>query len=251
MRRSARVAAVLPLAAGLVWAAPSAFAAAPGDNGDVKIHKDSTPPDDQRNEPHVCAFYLDGFNFDGSQKVDWRIAAWAPTGPKGEVVKTGSLTLDAAGQGRTDVMTLPDGHYKLYWNFDGEHGRAKQKVFWVECGTSGGGTTTPSPSASATPPTTTPSTPAATPPAGGGTSTPTASPSTPAGSTAPSASASSPGSTAPAGDTTATPAPSPSTGGDSLAETGSNGPLYAGLAGVAAVLVAAGAWLMRRRATRG
>ncbi len=48
------------------------------------------------------------------------------------------------GGGFTGDMTLPNGHYKLYWNFTGEHGFAKQKVFWVACGAP-----TPSPSRSA------------------------------------------------------------------------------------------------------
>jgi LPXTG-motif cell wall-anchored protein len=110
------------------------LAAAPGDNGTVKIHDASTGAELRQNEPHVCTFYLDGFGFDGAQKVDWHIEAWAPTAHgKGATVKSGALTLSADGHGRTADMSLPDGHYKLFWNFDGEHGAAKQKVFWTDC----------------------------------------------------------------------------------------------------------------------
>lgn len=104
----------------------------PGDNGDVKVHRSATSADDPRNEPKVCKFYLVGFNFDAGQQVSWKIRSWPPTGDR-TVVSDGTLTLDADGHGRTPDMGLPDGHYKLFWNFDGEHGKAKHKVFWVKC----------------------------------------------------------------------------------------------------------------------
>jgi hypothetical protein len=107
----------------------------PADNGTVKVHRTTTSPADPRNEPHVCAFYLVGFNFDAGQQVTWRIIAWPPTGDRKTVARTGTLVLDANGHGRTADLSLPDGHYKLYWNFVGENGRAKHKVFWVECQT--------------------------------------------------------------------------------------------------------------------
>lgn len=104
----------------------------PGDNGDVKIHNAGTPASDERNEPHVCTFYLDAFNFDPAQSVSWWIKSWPPTGNR-TVVDTGTITLDSSGGGVTAVQTLPNGHYKLYWTFAGEKGAAKQKVFWVSC----------------------------------------------------------------------------------------------------------------------
>jgi hypothetical protein len=118
-----------------------------GDNGTVKIHRSSTPEGDPRNEPHVCVFYLDGFGFDAGQQVSWRIVSWPPTGDR-SVVASGTLVLDANGHGRTADMTLANGHYKLYWNFVGENGRAKQKVFWVACESS---TPTPTPTPSESP----------------------------------------------------------------------------------------------------
>jgi hypothetical protein len=116
-----------------------------GDNGTVKIHNSTTPVTDRRNEPHVCVFYLDAFGFDAGQSVSWSIKSWPPTGDR-TVVASGTLTLDSQGNGRSADMTLPNGHYKLFWNFTGEHGSAKHKVFWVSCET-----TSPSPSPSPSP----------------------------------------------------------------------------------------------------
>ncbi len=102
----------------------------PGDNGDVKIHNKGVDYGDQRDEPKVCEFYLDAFNFDTLEKVSW----WIATKPKegNSPVKSGDITL-SDGYGHTDNMTLPEGQYKLHWTFEGEHGSAKHKVFKVEC----------------------------------------------------------------------------------------------------------------------
>jgi hypothetical protein len=108
-------------------------AAKNGDNGTVKIHRSTTPVADRRNQPHVCSFYLDAFGFDPAQSVSWQIKSWPPTGDR-TVAASGVLSLDSTGAGHTGGMTLPDGHYKLFWNFSGEKGFAKQKVFWVACG---------------------------------------------------------------------------------------------------------------------
>ena len=115
----------------------------PGDNGTVKIHNSTTPVTDPRNEPHVCVFYLDAFGFDPGQSVSWQIKSWPPTGDR-SVVSSGALALDGGGAGFTSDMTLPDGHYKLLWNFTGENGLAKQKVFWVGCAPTPSPTPTPS-----------------------------------------------------------------------------------------------------------
>ncbi|MGW4159278.1 hypothetical protein [Streptomyces sp. NPDC004788] len=121
--------------------APAAFAAPiPGDNGDVKIHNVGTPVDDERNEPKVCRFYLDAFNFDVLQEVDWTIV---PQPPKaGSPNLSGHITLNS-GKGHTGELALPNGMYKLTWTFEGEHGSGKHKVFKVDCppgGGPGGGT---------------------------------------------------------------------------------------------------------------
>jgi hypothetical protein len=135
--------------AGLWGSSATATTHAPkGDNGTVKVHRTTTSADDPRNEPHVCGFYLVGFNFDASQQVSWRIVSWPPTGNRTEVLH-GTLTLGQDGHGRTNDLSVANGHYKLYWNFTGENGRAKQKVFWVKC--DGSGTPMPTPSGTTKP----------------------------------------------------------------------------------------------------
>ncbi|MER6421814.1 LPXTG cell wall anchor domain-containing protein [Streptomyces sp. NPDC001137] len=225
MRTLTRAGALTAVAAAALFSAPvAAHATVPGDNGTVKIHDATTGEELKRNEPHVCTFYLDAFGFDAVQQVDWHIEAWAPTaGVKGETVKTGAITLDAEGHGRTADMSLPDGHYKLFWNFDGEKGAAKHKVFWTDCEDSeGGGGSTPSPSAS---------------------SSASASPS------ASSSSSPSPGSSSSSepssGSASASASPQGGSGGD-LAETGNGAPVGL-LSGVAAALVAGGGYLVVRR----
>jgi LPXTG-motif cell wall-anchored protein len=223
-------AATAALAASLLFAPAALAHNAPGDNGNVKIHDAKTGEELHKNEPHVCTFYLDGFQFDGAQKADWHIERWAPTdGEKGETVKSGSLTLDGSGHERTEDLALADGHYKLFWNFDGEHGRAKHKVFWVDCADNGegnGGTGT-QPSGSASPSDSV----------------------SPSGSVEPSASAPESGEQ-PNGSASATVAPSasdsaaPGTDSGNLAETGAQ---VGGIAFAALLLVGAGAALVMRR----
>ncbi|MEU0003222.1 hypothetical protein ABZ079_02650 [Streptomyces sp. NPDC006314] len=228
-----RVGTLTALASAALLVAPATAHATPhGDNGTVKIHDATTGEELRRNEPHVCTFYLDAFGFDGGQQVDWHIEAWAPTAAtKGETVKSGALTLDADGHGRTENLSLPDGHYKLFWNFDGEKGSAKHKVFWTDCEDSEGGGGKPSGSASPS---------ASSSPSSGSSSgtTPSASPS---GSPSSAAASSSPAAS-----------PSAQGGGGDLAETGNGAPVGL-LSGVAAALVGAGGCLVarRRKAQRG
>ncbi|MEU9573095.1 LPXTG cell wall anchor domain-containing protein [Streptomyces massasporeus] len=229
MRTLFRFGAVCASASAVLLLAPAAHATPPGDNGTVKIHDASTGEELRRNEPHVCAFYLDAFGFDGGQRVDWRIDAIPPSENKGETVESGALTLDAQGHGRSEDLSLPDGHYKLFWKFEGEKGSAKHKVFWTDCEDErepGGAT----PSASASP-----------------SSSPGAS-EAPSGEPSGSASASSS-----AGGAVPASSPSPQGGAEGdLAETGNGAPVGV-LSGVAAALVAAGGYLVlrRRRAGRG
>ncbi|MEU8760788.1 LPXTG cell wall anchor domain-containing protein [Streptomyces sp. NPDC048659] len=262
MRRSLIPAALVAATAGSLVLAPSALASGKphGDNGTVKIHDSKTGEEFKQNEPKVCSFYLDAFGFDAGQKVRWHIEAWANNPKdKGTTVKDGTLVLDADGHERTADMTLPNGQYKLFWNFEGENGRAKQKVFKTDCepgepeqpgtpspsDTPTGSTPSPSdtptgstPSPSDTPTGGTPS-PSDTPTGG----TPSTGTETPGSSESPSgsASATTPGATA--GDGTA--GTGGSTGGD-LAQTGSSAPIGV-LAAVAAVLAGAGAFLVSRR----
>jgi hypothetical protein len=105
---------------GAAFAAPTP--AAPGDNGDVKIHKSTTDPMDQRNEPEVCLLYPVGFNFDAGNDLEYRIV----DGPffKSPPVLSGGINIDPQGYGKTWNLSLPDGHYKLYAD---ENGKAKRR----------------------------------------------------------------------------------------------------------------------------
>ncbi|PGH52147.1 LPXTG cell wall anchor domain-containing protein [Streptomyces sp. Ru87] len=220
MRTLTSACTVTAAAAVSLLLAPAAYATPPGDNGTVKIHDAGTGEELRKNEPHVCVFYLDAFGFDGGQQVDWKIVEMPPTGTKGTEAESGALTLDGEGHGRSDDLSLPDGHYKLVWNFDGEHGKAKHKVFWSECEDSGeepGGEPGGEPS-------------------GEPSREPTAEPSEqPSGESS--------GEPAPSGTGNA---PAPDGGGD-LAETGASIGIPAAAAGL---LIAAGGALVLRRRTR-
>src|SRR3954451_16391630 len=124
--RTAVVAAAAVLAAAPAAHASTPHAAPPGDNGDVKIHAVGTSFMDQRNEPHVCEFYLDAFNFDPNTNVSWEIDQQPPTGTA--AVLSGTLKLKSDGSGVSNDYTLPAGHYKLTWTFAGEKGSAKHKT---------------------------------------------------------------------------------------------------------------------------
>ncbi|MFF4061550.1 LPXTG cell wall anchor domain-containing protein [Streptomyces sp. NPDC001668] len=227
MRTLTRFGVLSAVASAAFLVVPAAHATPPGDNGTVKIHDATTGEELRKNEPHVCTFYLDAFGFDAVQEVDWHIEAWAPTADvQGTTVKSGEITLDKDGHGRTEDLSLPDGHYKLFWNFEGEMSQAaKHKVFWTDCAAEeggGGGTATPTASASGTPG----ASESASPSAGS-----SADPSESAGagaSPSASSSASAQGST-----------------GD-LAETGNGAPVGL-LSGLAAALMAAGGYLVVRR----
>jgi hypothetical protein len=229
--------ACMSTAMALAPAAASAAAQAPGDNGTVKVHRSTTPAGDPRNEPKVCSFYLVGFQFDPAQEVSWYIKSWPPTaGGERRTVLTGTLTLGADGHGRTNDLSLPDGHYKLFWNFEGENGFAKQKVFWVDC-PAPSGTPTPTPPATPTP---TPSGP------GGGHQQPPGKPST--SSPTPSPTRSTP-SVSESPQTTMPPHQNAGGegGGGGLPVTGFTGALLAGI-GLALVLGGSAAVVLSRRA---
>ncbi|GAA0671378.1 hypothetical protein GCM10010193_24550 [Kitasatospora atroaurantiaca] len=133
VRRGTMLACTLGASAAVlaIGLAPAAQAA-PGDNGDVKVHDSRTAVDRQQDDPKVCKFYLDAFNFDAGQKVTYTVDQQPPTGTA--QVLAGQLTLPE-GTGHTPDLSLPDGHYKVTWTFEGEQGSAKHKVFKVECAT--------------------------------------------------------------------------------------------------------------------
>ncbi|MDR3084220.1 MAG: LPXTG cell wall anchor domain-containing protein [Streptomyces sp.] len=252
MRTLIRAGALTAGVSAALLLAPAAHATAPGDNGTVKIHDAKTGEELRRNEPHVCTFYLDAFGFDRAQQVDWHIEAWAPTAAtKGETVKSGEITLDSVGHGRTEDLSLPDGHYKLFWDFEGKKGAPKHKVFWTDCKSEGGGGTTPSPSVTPSEsksPSESPSQSPSESESPSSSQSPSSSSSASEGTTASPSASSSEGGTAPS----ATASPSaPGPNGD-LAETGSSAPVGL-LSAAAAALVAAGGFLVlrRRKASRG
>ncbi|MFF9504295.1 hypothetical protein [Streptomyces sp. NPDC014656] len=130
-------AAATAVLGGLAFAGMPAAYAAPGDNGDVKIHhagRADEPPrtseTDQRNEPRVCTFYIAALGFDGLQTLNWTIA---PQPPKGGTVKSGAIMVDPTGNGYTPDIELPDGMYKVEWTWTGQMGAKKSKVFKVDC----------------------------------------------------------------------------------------------------------------------
>ena len=132
---------------------PVAFAAppdeVPGNNGTVKIHEGAgEPASETRNEPHVCTFHLHFFFADAGDSGTWEIQEWSP-GDKGTVALTGQYTTDENGEDRdpdAGTYSLPDGHYKLFWDGDLETNKHdKHKVFWVDCGDVGGVSETPTP----------------------------------------------------------------------------------------------------------
>ncbi|HUP54989.1 MAG TPA: hypothetical protein VM408_05740 [Methylomirabilota bacterium] len=119
---------------------PSALANdTPGNNGTVKIHEAASEndPGEVRNEPHVCTFHLHFYFSDPVQAGTWEIEEWAPTGEKGALAKEGTYDTKGDGVDREPdegVYTLPDGHYKLFWDGDLDTDKHdKMKVFWVDC----------------------------------------------------------------------------------------------------------------------
>ncbi len=110
--------------------------AAPGDNGTVKIHSveptRTTPPGDPRDETKVCKFYIDATGFDPNQSIKWSIVTQPPV--QGGATRDGVLSLPD-GSGSTEILSLPNGMYKLTWNIVGGAGAGKHKVFTVSCPT--------------------------------------------------------------------------------------------------------------------
>jgi hypothetical protein len=150
----------LPLAGLLAFASPVGASSSnttngpPGNNGTVKIDRD-TFDDHPNNEPHVgCNFQVDFYGFDlGDLNADVTFAVQPPTG-KDRVLLTDTLFIgedDNSGggsetgldaSGTYDLSTHLDGltphpkqgyHVKLTVKADGSRGAdTKHKVFWVE-----------------------------------------------------------------------------------------------------------------------
>src|SRR5687768_16858863 len=98
-------------------AATPAYADPPGFNGTVKIHEEPGEAEPiRRNEPHVCVFHIHGFNFDSHATGWWRIEAWSPTNDRPNTGPENWGPADSQGNWRSRVITLPDGHYKLFFD---------------------------------------------------------------------------------------------------------------------------------------
>ncbi|MFE7581006.1 hypothetical protein ACFU5Y_05485 [Streptomyces gardneri] len=139
--------ATLALGGVTLAGAPAAFAA-PGDNGDVKVHRQNTPDNSDVNEPQVgCTFRFAAFNFDGLQSIQWDIYEQpGQPGNQDPSLKSGSIAVDANGDGHTDDITgLSSGMYKVEWTWVGQNGAAKSKVFRVNCPIITNPTPTPTP----------------------------------------------------------------------------------------------------------
>jgi len=128
----------LVLVALLAPASPALSNDTPGNNGTVKIHEGAgeNDPGEVRNEPHVCTFHLHFYFSDPEQAGTWEIQEWSP-GDKGTVVLSGTYDTHGDGEDRQPeegVYTLPNGHYKLFWDGDLDTQKHdKMKVFWVDC----------------------------------------------------------------------------------------------------------------------
>ncbi|WP_030045145.1 hypothetical protein, partial [Streptomyces resistomycificus] len=129
-RRAAALTA-LTVGAAVLLGAPTAVAA-PGDNGDIKAHMVGTAAAARLNQPKVCLFYLEAFNFDVAQGINWtvepRVAQAGTT-----ATLSGVATL-ANGAGVTGNLSLPAGQYKLSWKVvPGGNPAGKSKLFNVDC----------------------------------------------------------------------------------------------------------------------
>lgn len=110
----------------------------PGDNGDVKIREVvggevSEEKHENANNPKVCDFIIEAFNYDPGQVLEWDIVEGP--GFKGEPVAEGSFKVNDDGFKRSRIIDeLKDGQYKLNVTFDGAKSNdEKHKVFKVDC----------------------------------------------------------------------------------------------------------------------
>jgi hypothetical protein len=148
-------AVALILVAGLTAAAQPTEATS--NIGTVKVHEANTESENiVRSEPQVCTFHLHWMYFWAFSSGTWWIESWPPTGD-GSTVLSGTYMTGWDGKYRSPAApgtySLPDGHYKLYWQGAQDH-TPKHKTFWVDCPDP---TPTPTPTPEATPtPTPTP-----------------------------------------------------------------------------------------------
>ncbi|WP_225804276.1 hypothetical protein [Streptomyces sp. NK15101] len=125
--------ATMALTAATLGGAPAAFAA-PGDDGDVKVHQSTTADTSPVNEPRVdCPFRLAALNFDGLPSIDYAIypQPGPPGNNPGNPLRAGTVPLNTNGDGAAGPIELPIGMYKVEWTWEGKLGAPKSKVFNV------------------------------------------------------------------------------------------------------------------------
>ncbi len=113
----------------------------PGNNGTLKIHEADDPSGTESNNPKVCSFNVEGFNFDEGQTGFLVFETQGNDSPAGTPAGPFDFgPADVSGFYATEYFDLDDGHYKatVYGkdtggaiNLDDE--KAKSKVFKVEC----------------------------------------------------------------------------------------------------------------------
>lgn len=122
------MAAVAALAlTGVSLAGATSATAAPGDSGDVRIHKPGTRASDTRDATTVCRFNLAASNFGPDlATIPWTIKP-APPNPNLPSLVSSLPVLN--GSGATTNLALPNGQYQLTWTAPG----AESKSFRVDC----------------------------------------------------------------------------------------------------------------------
>ncbi len=119
---------------------------APGNNGTLKIHEKGTPSGTESNDPKVCTFNLEGFQFDAGQDgyILFNTQGGGQSVQAGPTVAFGPT--NGSGYAETIYLNdgsidLPNGHYKatLYGKDNSgnqpnlKDKKAKSKVFKVDC----------------------------------------------------------------------------------------------------------------------
>ena len=126
-----------------------------GNNGTLKIHEFGTPSGTENNDPKVCVFNIEGFNFDPQQDLALKFQVQGGDRPTGQVPTPNefNVTTDENGYFASIYFndggpTIVAGHYKVVaYGKDTGSGqftdkKAKSKVFKVRCGAPAGDTGT-------------------------------------------------------------------------------------------------------------
>ncbi|MBK0372398.1 hypothetical protein ACFY8V_30125 [Streptomyces californicus] len=133
VRRLGAAALTAVAVTGLSLAGASTASAAPGDSGEINIHKPGTPNSDPRDEVKICRFNLAAVNFETVPLVNITVTPQPATPTRPTLTAAVALT---AGLGNTQDYSLPNGQYKVVWTFPG--GTPKEKLFTVDCRPTGG-----------------------------------------------------------------------------------------------------------------